>query len=65
LSLDPQSAEANYNLGLLYAEQQDYAPAMKHAAAAYGAGYPLMGLRRKLEKVGAWRESQSEPVTPN
>lgn len=65
LMLEPKSAEAHYNLGLLYADRQDYPTAMTHAAAAYRAGYPLMGLRRKLEKAGAWREPQGNVATSN
>jgi tetratricopeptide (TPR) repeat protein len=56
LSVDPDSADAHYNLGLLYFEKSEYQKALEHAHAAYGAGYPLPGLRKKLEKAGYWHE---------
>jgi tetratricopeptide (TPR) repeat protein len=54
LELDPESADAHYNLGLLYFDMSDFPKARDHAKAAYEAGYPLPGLRRKLEKAGQW-----------
>jgi tetratricopeptide (TPR) repeat protein len=54
LGLNPESAEANYNLGLLLYEMADYSGAREHARAAYAHGYPLPGLRNLLEKKGFW-----------
>jgi tetratricopeptide (TPR) repeat protein len=54
LALDPESADAHYNLGLLYFEMSDFEKARAHARAAYAKGYPLPGLRRKLERAGQW-----------
>lgn len=65
LRLDPQSPDAHYNLGLLYAETGDYKAAMSHAAVAYDAGYPLLGLRRKLEKAGAWNAAATARPAAN
>jgi len=59
LRLDPGSADANYNLGLLLFDQGRYAEARVHAQSAYAAGYPLPGLREKLQRVGQW---QSPPA---
>jgi tetratricopeptide (TPR) repeat protein len=52
LVLDPEFAEAHYDLGLLYASKKDYATAVEHARVAYQLGYPLPGLRRKLASAG-------------
>jgi hypothetical protein len=53
LRLQPNSSEAHYNLGLLLTDMEDYGSARKHADLAYRAGYPLPGLRNRLEQVGA------------
>jgi tetratricopeptide (TPR) repeat protein len=55
LALDPSNADAHYNLGLLLFEQGQYESANIHAQAAYGAGYPLPGLRDKLREKGQWK----------
>lgn len=52
LEIDADSADAHYNLGLLLVELKQYEKAREHARAAYGAGYPLPGLRNKLARVG-------------
>jgi tetratricopeptide (TPR) repeat protein len=52
LKIDPDSADAHYNLGLLYVQQANYAKASEQARAAYSAGYPLPGLRNKLAAAG-------------
>lgn len=49
---DGASAEINYNLGLVSLELGDMEDAEKYAKLAYKLGYPLPGLRRKLEKAG-------------
>lgn len=66
LVLQPDSADANYNYGLLLANEGDYERALGYAQKAYAAGYPLAGLRRKLEKVGKWRplEQQADELPP-
>lgn len=57
LDIDPDSAVAHYNLGLLYFELGQYEKARDQAQAAYSAGYPLSGLRKKLAAAGYWKES--------
>lgn len=52
LTLDPKFAEAHYNIGLLYVELEQLEDAGKHAIVAYELGYPLPGLRKKLERLG-------------
>lgn len=52
LSLNPNSAETQYNYGLLLLDQKEYSAAVKHAKRAYALGYPLPGLRDRLRKAG-------------
>lgn len=60
LRLAPDSAEVHYNLGLLYTDRGDYELARTHAVRAYQLGFPLPGLRAKLERVGQWKGLESE-----
>jgi len=57
LTIDEQNAEVHYNLGLLYADLGQFDDARQHAQAAYAAGYPLPGLREKLQRAGHWSEA--------
>ena len=50
---DPNVA---YNLGLAYFEMKDYEQALKRAQQAYSLGFPLPGLRDKLQRAGQWHE---------
>jgi tetratricopeptide (TPR) repeat protein len=52
----PDSIDVAYNLGLLYLKLGDLDHAMAKARFAYANGYPLDGLRKELEKAGAWKE---------
>lgn len=52
LAINPFNVEVNYNIGLLYIELQQLEKAKKHAEEAYRQGYPLQGLKNRLEKVG-------------
>lgn len=56
-NLLPQDPTINYNLGLVYFDQKDYAGAMRHARVAYDLGFPLPGLKNKLAKVGKWEQA--------
>ena len=49
-------ANVHYNLGLAYVDLKEYDKALKSAHAAYRLGFPLPGLKNKLQRVGAWRE---------
>lgn len=60
LLLDPDSVDAHYSLGLLYCESGEYDKAVTHAHAAYDAGYPLPGLKRKLQQAGHWVEAKPQ-----
>ena len=48
------SAEINYNLGLIYIELGNVDAAVVRAHRAYEQGYPLPGLRTKLQRMGKW-----------
>jgi len=56
-----QSAEVQYNLGLINLEAGHVDAAVDNAKHAYELGYPLPGLRNKLEKLGRWQPSAPEP----
>lgn len=58
LNLEPDSPEVHYNAGLFYVETGNLEAAMRHAEIAYEMGYPLPGLRKRLESAGAWREPE-------
>jgi tetratricopeptide (TPR) repeat protein len=64
LDLDPESADAHYNLGLLYFDMSDFGKARDHAKAAYEAGYPLQGLRKKLERAKQWDPPPTAQAKP-
>ena len=55
----PNSAEAHYNVALLYAKLENFEAARTHAHRAYELGFPLPGLRRKLERAGQWVAPES------
>lgn len=52
LKLDPDSPEAHYNYGLALVDLKKYKEALKQARLAYELGYPLPGLRKRLEEAG-------------
>ena len=58
-----QSAEVQYNLGLLEFELGDMDAASESAKKAYALGYPLPGLKNKLTRIGRWHEAEA-PATP-
>lgn len=49
-------ANVHYNLGLAYADLKQYDKALQSAHAAYRLGFPLPGLKNRLQRAGAWRE---------
>ena len=55
-AVDQKSAEIHYFLGLLLVEMGEMEPAVEHARSAYALGYPLPGLRNKLQEKGNWPE---------
>jgi tetratricopeptide (TPR) repeat protein len=56
LDIQPESAEAHYNMGLLQVELKRFDQALGHAHKAYALGYPLKGLENRLKRAGKWRE---------
>lgn len=62
LEINPDFANAHYNLGLAYAEQKKFALANEHAQKAYALGIALPGLRSKLAAAGAWKEIEARPA---
>ncbi len=52
--LMPNSAEVQYNIGLVLAKNGEYDDAYRHAVKAYDLGYPLPGLRNILRRAGKW-----------
>lgn len=54
LRLDPDSAEINYNAGLLYLKLGENEKALEAAHTAYANGHQLPGLRNQLKRRGLW-----------
>ena len=48
------SAEINYHLGLAYLKTEQFDLAKEQAIAAEKLGYPLSGLKQKLQILNAW-----------
>ena len=57
LDIQPESAEAHYNMGLLQLELKRFDQALVHAHKAYAVGYPLQGLKNRMVRAGKWREA--------
>jgi tetratricopeptide (TPR) repeat protein len=53
-ALKGKSPEIHYNLGLVLLKLNRPQEALVHAKRAYALGYPLPGLKRKLEVAGVW-----------
>jgi tetratricopeptide (TPR) repeat protein len=56
--LSAENGNLQYNMGLAYLDLKDYDKALAHAHRAYQLGFPLPGLRTRLEKAGKWRDPQ-------
>ena len=54
VEFDPANATAHYNLGLLYFKRKAYEKSREHAQQAYSRGFPLQGLKNKLEQAKKW-----------
>lgn len=53
--LGEENANVYYNMGLIYLDVKDYEKALLYARRAYQLGFPLPGLRNRLEKIGKWK----------
>ena len=62
VELDPNSLNANYNLGLLYVQTKRMELANQYAQKAYALGHPMPGLRKQLEAAGAWKPLPPPPA---
>lgn len=60
-TLESNNPNVHYNLGLAYFDLKKYDKALESAHAAYGAGFPLPGLRNKLQRMGQWRPLPGTP----
>ncbi|MES2353847.1 MAG: hypothetical protein V4568_05450 [Pseudomonadota bacterium] len=58
--LAPDDTNVLYNLGLVYADLNEWDKASGFAQKAYGGGFSLPGLKNKLVKAGKWKE----PIPP-
>ena len=58
--LQPNNSNLHYNRGLLYFDQKKYDKALEEAHLAYELGFPLAGLKNKLQKAGKWQEKPAE-----
>ncbi|MDQ8024027.1 MAG: tetratricopeptide repeat protein [Moraxellaceae bacterium] len=61
--LDDSNPNTQYNLGLAYLQLKRYDEALDYAHKAYGAGFPLPGLRNGLVKAGKWRDPAPEAAS--
>lgn len=52
LERSPNNANIHYNLGLLYLDAGQPEQALSHAREAYERGFPLTGLRQRLQAAG-------------
>jgi tetratricopeptide (TPR) repeat protein len=66
LEMAPESLDINYNAGLFFAQIGEYERALKCANLAYAGGYPLPGLKDKLQKAGyrVVAEEAPQPAPP-
>jgi len=54
MSMGLKSSEIYYNYGLLLYDLKQYNDSKKMAEKAYKMGFPLLGLKKKLQKINAW-----------
>lgn len=62
LELKPDYSDAHYNLALTYIELNQLEKANQHAQRAYALGYPLPGLRARLQQMKAWNPDAAPPT---
>ena len=55
-AMDSSKANVWLYLAFAYLEIKDYDKSLTAAKRAYASGYPLPGLRHRLERAGAWRD---------
>ncbi len=57
-----QSDEVGYNMGLLYLDMNEPQRAKEEAIRVYSHGYPLPGLRDRLQRAKAWSAADDATV---
>lgn len=55
-----EDANLNYNLGLAYLEVGQFDKSLAHAHKAYALGFPLPGLKNRLQRANKWRDPQPQ-----
>jgi tetratricopeptide (TPR) repeat protein len=63
-SLGLDSANFQYNLGLVYFQAHEYDKARAQAYKAKELGYELEGLKNLLTRAGQWREKAADGTSP-
>lgn len=58
--IGPANSELHYSLGLLYVDREEYEAARREAVIAYELGYPLSGLRARLQRLGKWENADEQ-----
>ena len=56
------SANVFYNIGLVYLDLNKPDKALEYAHRAYRIGFPLQGLRNRLERIGKWKPLLPAPA---
>lgn len=64
LNHDSMDANVHYNMGLAYFDLKQYDNALASAQKAYELGFPLLGLKTKLQSVGKWQEEAPKASAP-
>ena len=52
--VDPTNIQAEYNMGLLFVDMENYDSAKEVAVSIYAQSFPLQGLKQKLIQAGYW-----------
>jgi hypothetical protein len=60
--LGDDSADAHYDMALLYTDEDRWGEAKQHALKAYQLGYPLPGLMNRLKRRGLWAQAEDQKV---
>lgn len=64
LTLADDDPNILYNLGLAYFDLKQFDKSLEYAQKAYSFGFPLPGLKNKLQKAGKWKEEPQTKPSP-
>jgi tetratricopeptide (TPR) repeat protein len=56
MKLSPNNAQIMYNYSLLLVDLERYQEARNHAVRIYAQGFPLQGLKKRLQAAGSWAD---------